>query len=273
MNISGSAVLITGASEGIGAGCAKAFQSNSALLSLTALNAGGTLPAPRPGLVSIAGDLTDTAVRRTVVERTIQELGSVDILINCAGVGLYSPTSHTPLDLSRRMFELNVFAAVEMAQLVLPHMLSQKSGLIVNIASVGAKVTLPWSTMYCASKYALAAFSEGLRRELHGTGVRVMTVYPGIVSTNFRDNVLEGSAPQRVSAISRVISPEQLAAAIVRGVLRNSGTVVLPRVGHLFMAMNQVLPSLMDWYLRRQTVGLERQTDHRLPGAATQDSA
>jgi short-subunit dehydrogenase len=252
MRIDEKVVIITGASEGIGAACAEAFAKRGALLSLTALKSEGPLAQPGKRTIATAGDLTDATVRDNIVARTLDAFGRIDILVNNAGVGLYSPSYLAPLDLAKRIFDVNVFAALGMAQLVVPHMLRERRGIVVNVASIGAKVTLPWATMYCATKYALDSIGHGLRRELRGTGIHVMNVYPGIVDTKFREHVLYGDTPERVGNIRRVISPQRLAEAIVRGVERESRSVVLPRIGHLFALIDSLAPAVMDLYLDRK---------------------
>jgi short-subunit dehydrogenase len=150
------------------------------------------------------------------------------------------------------MFELNLFAAARMAQAVIPGMRKQGQGTIVNIGSVGGFVSLPWAVMYCASKFALHAYSDSLRRELRGSGLRVLKVCPGIVNTEFRDHVLGGSAPDDVKNIDRLVSAQQVAESLVRGVERNARSVYVPWVGRVFTALEFVSPSVMDWYLARK---------------------
>lgn len=251
MQIEGKVVLITGASEGIGAACARAFQRRGAKLSLNALP-GSELDQFGSRPVVTHGDITNGDVRRRLVARTLENLGAIDILINNAGVGLYLPAWQAPLDLARQLFELNVFAALEMAQLVVPHMQRQNRGVIVNIGSVVGRVTLPWSTIYCASKHALHSLSDGLRRELKPWGIHVMTVIAGVVDTKFREHALAGTAPKRVADIRRVISSEGLATAVVKGVERNSRVVVKPWIGRIFVAVDAIFPRIMDAYLARK---------------------
>jgi short-subunit dehydrogenase len=252
MDIKGKVAVITGASEGIGAACAKAFQNKGALLSLNALASEAELSAVGgPKAVVTSGDCADEAVQKAIIAKTVERFGRVDILVNNAGIGLYAPSLKTPMPLAKRMFDTNVFAPVGMAQAALPELQKQGSGYIVNICSVGAYASLPWSPFYCASKYAIDALSEGMRRELMGTGIGVLTVYPGIVATRFREHVLYGAAPDRVSGIQRVITPDDLAASIVKGVEANAKSVVNPFLGHFFRMMNRMTPWLMDWYLHR----------------------
>jgi len=105
--------------------------------------------------------------------------------------------------------------------------------------------------MYCATKWALHCIDDSLRRELKRYGIRVIKLCPGIVDTNFRDHVLAGKAPRLVEDIRRVVTPDQVAAALVRAVERDRRTVYVPRIGLPFTALEVLSPALMDWYLTR----------------------
>jgi len=172
--------------------------------------------------------------------------------VNNAAVGLYAPPSTADIGLCRRLLDLNVLAALGMAQLVIPQMRSRRAGTIVNIGSVGGYVSLPWAVMYCASKFAVHAVSDSLRRELKRDGIQVLKVCPGIVATRFRENVLGGTAPADVEAIRRIVTPEAVAKGILRGIGRRASAVYVPRIGRLFTAMDFVAPWLMDWYVARK---------------------
>ncbi len=177
MRIDGKVVLITGASEGIGAACAAEFARAGARLSLTARSEDGLRRAGGPDALITAGDLTDEAARRRAVDRTIERFGAIDILINNAGMGFYCPSWRAPMEETRRLMELNFFAVLGITQLVVPHMRERRSGMIVNVGSIAGKFTLPWMTIYSASKFALGSLTEGLRMELkrdihsHSAGV------------------------------------------------------------------------------------------------------
>ncbi len=199
MRIDGKVVLITGASEGIGAACAAEFARAGAKLSLTARSEEGLNRAGPAALVT-PGDLTGDDTRRRVVARTLERFGAIDILINNAGVGTYLPSWNMPMEEARRLMELNFFALLDMTQLVAPHMRARKSGMIVNIGSIGGKIVLPWSTLYSASKYAVGALTEGLRMELRRDGVHAMLVCPGYVKTGFQEHVRGGRRAGRCAA-------------------------------------------------------------------------
>jgi short-subunit dehydrogenase len=245
-------VVITGASEGIGASCARLFRKEGARVSLLGLPSPGFHECAEDDSLVLAGDITDGAFRRAAVQSVIDHFGRVDILINNVGVGLYAPPSSVDIALARRLFDVNVFSPLALTQLVIPYMRAHRSGTIVNIGSVGGRVSLPWSAMYCASKFAVHAVNDSLRRELKREGIRVMKVCPGIVDTKFRENVLAGKAPKPVADISRVVSADQVAHAIRRGLKTGAQTVYVPAISRAFMALESISPRIMDWYVRRQ---------------------
>ena len=186
-----------------------------------------------------------------MVKRAIDCFGRVDVLINNVGVGQYGFPTEVDTEISKRMFDVNVFSPLALTQLVVPYMRAKQSGTIVNIGSVGGKVSLPWAVMYCASKWAVHCVDDSLHRELLGTGIRVLKVCPGIVDTKFRDHVLAGTAPGRVQDIRRVVSPDQVARAIFWGLEHRKRTVFVPRIGFIFTSLDFFAPRVMDWYLRR----------------------
>ena len=247
MRIDGKVVLITGASEGIGAACAASFRKRGARLSLMARSAEKLRTAGGPDALITAGDLTVPEIRQTAVAATLDRFGTIDILINNAGTGLYDPAWRAPLADARDLFELNFFAPLALTQLVAQHMRARSSGVIVNVSSVAGRVTLPWLTLYSASKYALCSLTDGLRMELKKDGIHTITVCPGYVKTNFQDHVLGGAPPPKISRSKRfAITPEQCAEAIARGVERGARTVMAPRSNWLFVVAERLFPSLVD---------------------------
>lgn len=251
MQIEGKVALITGASEGIGAACAAEFARAGARLSLTARSEEGLRRAALaaggdPALIT-PGDLTEEAVRRLIMERTLERYGQLDILINNAGVGVYGPSWTVSMENARRQMELNYFALLGLLQLAVPHMRARGAGVLVNVGSIAGKATLPWMTLYSSTKHAVGALTEGLRMELRGSGVHAMLVCPGYVTTGFQQNVLAGAAPPRVVRARRfAISPGECAAAIRRGVERDARTVMAPRSGWLIVAARSLLPGFVE---------------------------
>jgi short-subunit dehydrogenase len=246
VRIEGKVVLITGASQGIGAACAAEFARAGAKLSLTARS---PVPAPQssaPTLI-LPGDITQESARREIIERTLDRFGSIDVLINNAGAGLYEPSWCAGMEDVRWLMELNFFAPLALAQLVVPHMRAQRSGMIVNVGSVAGKVPLPWMTLYSASKYALGALTEGLRMEVKRDGIRTMVVCPGYVKTAFQQNARGGPIPSRVERSRRfAITAAECAVAIRRGIERDARTVVAPAAAWLLVFAMRLFPSVVE---------------------------
>ncbi len=248
MDIKGKVVLITGASEGIGAACARAFERRGARLSLIARNEAKLAQVGGPDTLRVAGDVTDDATRQSLVTRTLEHFGSIDVLINNAGMGFYAPAWRAPLPDARRMFELNLFAPLAMVQLVVPHMRERQSGTIVNVGSVAGKINLPWFTLYSMSKYALGAFTDGLRGELKSSGIHAMMVCPGYVDTNFQAHALGRRPPGFIQNAkgALAITADKCAEAIARGVERDKRTVLVPRVLWLLIAAARLAPGFVE---------------------------
>jgi len=247
MRIDGKVVLITGASQGIGAACAAEFARAGAGLSLTARSAEGLSKIAPPDALITTGDLTREETRRAIIERTLERFGAIDILINNAGAGLYTPSWNAPMEEVRWLLELNLLAPLAMAQLAVPHMRARRSGMIVNVGSIAGKMPLPWLTIYSVSKYALGALTEGMRMELRRDGIRTMIVCPGYVQTAFQQNARGGSPPAAMVRGRRfAITAEQCAAAIRKGVEREARTVVTPRSGWLLIAAMRLFPSFIE---------------------------
>ena len=247
MQIQGKVVLITGASEGIGAACARVFEARGARLAIIARNAEKLATVGGPHTLRITGDITSEEVQQMAVTRTVERFGGIDILVNNAGMGLYAPAWKAPMADTRRMFELNLFAPLALAQLAAPHMRERKTGMIVNISSIGGKVTLPWMTLYSVSKFALGALTDGLRAELKQDGIRVMTVCPGYVRTDFQAHALGARPPKPIAKGKRfAITAGECAEAVARGVEREARTVVVPRVGWVLVALSRLFPAMVE---------------------------
>ena len=141
----------------------------------------------------------------------------------------------------------NIFAPLALTQLVVPYMRERKRGSIVNVSSIAGKVTLPWFTLYSVSKFALGSLTDGLRAELKPYGIHAITVCPGYVKTEFQSHALGTRPPDPVMKGRRfAITPEECAEAIVAGVERDTRTVVVPRIGWLFVALSRMFPATIE---------------------------
>ena len=261
-------VLITGGSSGIGAACVRKFFASGWKVSVLALPDADLGWLQSLGVVITAGDITSEQTRVTAVQRTLAAYGRTDVLINNAGVGLYGLPTQVPAALFSRLLEVNAVAPLALAQLIIPVMLGQGSGTIVTMGSVSGNVALPWAAAYSASKAALHSIHDSLRLELRDSPIHLIKVCPGIVDTDFRSHVLSGRPPERVRDIRRIVSPDDLAAAIFRAaVTRRSRTVYLPTIGSVFSLVGPLVPALMDVYLSRFLPPPQHPADSALNGA------
>lgn len=184
-------VIITGASSGIGEATARRLARGGAKVVLAArrqdrLDAlARELDPSGAAVLAVAGDVTNEADRRRLVEATLAKFGRIDGLVNNAGYGTRGPLEIVPVEAIRRNFETNVFSLIALTQLVLPTMRGQGGGCIVNIGSVAGRIARPLSSIYDSTKHALEALTDGLRGELEPFGVRVSLIRPGYIVTEF----------------------------------------------------------------------------------------
>ena len=252
-------MLVTGASEGIGAACVKLLRARGANLSLASRSEEKLARAAAPGDLVTPIDLTSPDSPRRLVERTVERFGRLDTVINNAGHGIYWPVADSPERETRALFDLNFFAPLALAQAVVPHMRRQGSGTIVNIGSIAGHVALPWMPLYSASKSALGALTDSLRMELKRDGIHVMLVCPGYVLTDFHSHSFGLQPPARVTDGKRfAISPDRCARDIVNGLENGARIVVTPRWGWFMIGMHRLAPRLVEAHLMQLNHSPER---------------
>jgi NAD(P)-dependent dehydrogenase (short-subunit alcohol dehydrogenase family) len=179
------AVLITGCSSGIGEETARRLAGKGWTVYATARRPEQLADLAAAGCRTLALDVTDEDSMRTAVAAVEAEHGAAGALVNNAGYSLSGAVETLPMDEIHREFETNVFGLVRMCQLVLPGMRRAGRGRIVNLSSMGGKLTFPGGGAYHASKYAVEAFSDALRFEVAGFGIGVAIVEPGLILTRF----------------------------------------------------------------------------------------
>jgi NAD(P)-dependent dehydrogenase (short-subunit alcohol dehydrogenase family) len=177
--------LVTGASSGIGEATALKLRE----LGYTVYGAARRVERMKEladnGVRLLSMDVTDDGSLRTGVERIISQSGRIDVLVNNAGYGSYGALEDVPLSEARYQFEVNVFGAVRLIQLVLPQMRLQRSGTIVNISSMGGRIHTPLGGWYHGTKFALEALSDCLRLETKPFGIDVVVIEPGSIRTEW----------------------------------------------------------------------------------------
>jgi NADP-dependent 3-hydroxy acid dehydrogenase YdfG len=185
-------VLITGCSSGIGEATAARLVRSGWDVYATARRPETLTTLADAGCTTLALDVTDEKSMTTAVGAVLEGAGRIDALVNNAGYSQSGALESVDLDDVRRQFETNVFGLLRLTQLVLPTMREQRSGRIVNIGSMGGKLTFPGGGAYHASKHAVEALSDALRFEVAGFGIQVVLIEPGLITTKFDEKVAAG---------------------------------------------------------------------------------
>lgn len=227
-DLQGKVVIVTGASSGIGEATARVLAEAGARVVLAArrkdkldtladeiTHAGGTA-------MVVEADVTDQSVCENLIKKVHDEWGTIDILINNAGVMLLGPVIGAPLEEWERMVQLNVMGLLYMTHAVLPIMQEQNSGHVVNISSVAGRTNGPASAVYNLTKWGVGAFTESLRQELVAskTGIRTTLIEPGAVATELIDQnrpEIQEMLNSRLKDMKRLES-EDIAAGILYAV-------------------------------------------------------
>lgn len=247
--------VVTGASAGIGAGIARELGVAGARLTLVARRR-----EPMEEIIAetcadgivFARDLADPAQRLDWLDEAEQKNGPVEILVNNAGVQIVEATATTDLDAAERLLAVNLLAPLALTRNLLPGMLERGRGTIVDIASMAALAPTPRMTWYNASKGGIAAASEALRGELRGTGIHVVTVYPGIIPTDMGE---AGMQAYRSTALLRMQpqgTTQELARRIRRAIEQRHDRVIYPSANTLA----RWLPPMTRWLMDRVTPDL-----------------
>ena len=212
-------ILITGASSGIGAGIARELGRAGAKLMLGARRTDRLASLARE--ISFEGgdaaisrlDVTDRADMAAFAEAARQTWGRVDVIVNNAGVMPLSPMAAMKVEEWDRMVDVNIKGVLHGIAAVLPEMTARGSGHIVNIASVGALSVVPTASVYCASKYAVRAISDGLRQE--HSDIRVTCIHPGVVESELADSITDPAAAEAMKLYRAIaLRPDAIARAV-----------------------------------------------------------
>lgn len=257
MNIDGRCIVITGASRGIGLASARALASRRARVAMLARSddvhkAAADIVARNGNAKGYTADVTDPEALDHARGQIQRDFGEADILINNAGLGRWLSVEETPPEDAEAMMAAPYFAAFHATRTFLPAMSARRGGLIVNINSPAAWMPWPGATGYTAARWALRGFTAALRADLMGTGIRVLEVVPGKVSSSYFES--NPNSEERLPRITRMIptlTPEQVADAIVHGIERDRRTVFLPRMLRLALLGNALAPGLARWMMHR----------------------
>lgn len=178
-------ILITGASSGIGFDAASRLAKQGHKVYGAARRIDKMLPLKELGVTPISMDVTNDSSMIAGVNAVLEAEGHIDVLVNNAGYGYLGAVENVTMEEARRQVEVNVFGLARLTQLVLPHMREQRSGTIVNIASIAGRMALGFGTWYNVTKYAVEAFSDAMRMEVKPFGIDVVIIEPGGIKTDW----------------------------------------------------------------------------------------
>jgi len=222
--LSGKVALVTGASSGIGAAVSAALAGSGATVVACARRAARLaalverIAAQGGRALALPGDMTVEAEAASVVDRTVEAFGSIDILVNSAGIMQAGGIENADIDEYRRVFDSNLFAALYTCRAAVPHMLRQGGGDIVNVSSLAARKGGPRTNAYAASKHAVNSMTDAMRQELGDRNIRVSILMPGATETEVGEGI---SDPEWRGAIRAHVSkpgavqPSEIAQTIV----------------------------------------------------------
>jgi short-subunit dehydrogenase len=250
-------VAITGGSDGIGKALVDAFLHNGAKVATCARNNDKLyqLQTSYPGksLITYMADVSNETDCQNFIKQVIEIFGTIDILINNAGISMRALFSETQLETLKKVMEINFWGSVYCTKYALPYTLKQK-GTIVGVSSIAGYRGLPGRTGYSASKFAVNGFFESLRTELLDSGVNVMWVCPGFTASNIRNAALNKNAkPQGESPMdeSKMMSAGECAAHILRAIEKRKRTLVFTANDKRTVLLNRLVPSLADKLVRK----------------------
>lgn len=250
--VRGTTVVITGATSGIGRETALEFTSAGAKVVVAGRRAErlrelvGAIEAKGGEALAVQTDVAEQTQVEALIQQSLDRFGRIDTLVNNAGVGIAAKFDEQSLDDFKRVMEVNFWGAVYACKAVVPQMQQQRGGgVIINVSSIMGKRGMPFETAYCASKFALAGFSEALRAELMSTGIDVSTIFPGAVETEIFESAVNQTGMEIPNNLPKFPARE-LAKIIVQDARFPQPEVVMALDAVAINFFNKLAPGLMD---------------------------
>ncbi len=258
-NLQGKNAIVTGASRGLGVYIAKTMAARGVNVVLAARSAEPLEETRRiceaAGVhaIAVACDVTSLDDQRRLVATAERELGSVDILVNNAGIEFVEEFTKLSTDQIDHLLTTNLNAPIWLTKLVLPSMLSRRSGAIVNVSSLAGKAPVPYATVYAASKAGLIAFTEGLGGELDGTGVTASVVCPSFVA-DVGMYAEHSSNGMKAPFMARPVAPQKVADAVMRAIGGAPEVIAASGPMRPLLAFGEMAPGLKRSIVRRMGI-------------------
>lgn len=259
-------VLITGASQGIGKATALLFSRQGYNLVLAARqpdrleSLAEILQKANHDTLAVPTDVKDADQVKTLVDRAIDQFGSIDVLVNNAGIYISGPAEAFSLEDWHQAIDTNLWGYIHTIQALLPHFVSRGQGTIVNVCSIGGKVPIPYLVPYTTSKFAVTGLTEALHSELAPKGIHVAGIYPNLIQSNFLERAIfrgkdaedESDRRHQVEQLLQVPvieKPEEVAKAIWDAVAHQRKDVTVGSA-NLSTLSNTLFPGLTQWLMR-----------------------
>lgn len=252
--LKGKVAVVTGASSGIGEATARVLSKRGASVVLAARSVDRLrslereLSAAGRRVMTVATDVSASDSVQAMVEETVATFGSIDLLVNNAGLGLSGRVAEVRVEDLRYVFGVNVIGPLNCIQAALPNM--RPGGRIINVSSVVGKRAIPKVGAYCATKSALNALSDSLRVEVAERGIAVTSVYPGTTSTAFRENSRRTKDEKR-GWRPKSVTPDVVAEKIAHAAEKGGRDVYVTLPDRIYIAAVTLLPGLADRVLSR----------------------
>ncbi len=270
MDIKGKVVIVTGASSGIGEATARAFGREGAKVVLAARRVDKlqivaeevkTINSQAETLI-VQADLSKLEDIQALITQTLEKFGRIDVLVNNAGFGRLDWLENLdPIKDIQAQIDVNVMGVIQTTRQVLPIMIKQRAGCIINMCSMAGLVGTPTYTIYAASKHAVHGFSEALRREVKPWGIDVCLIYPGGVATEFAAHAGIKRKTNAKTPNFMLLTADQVGNAVVKLAHKPRRMWIIPWLWTVTVFMNKFLPGLVDYTTINRFTIPERQDD------------